>query len=351
VLVDFLKGKLDVFAWKPSDMNGIPREVVKHKLNIKPGLKPVKHRLHRFNDKKCKAIDEEIKKLLSSGFIREVFYPNPSLVKKKNKKWRMCVDYTGLNKACPKDPFPLPRIDQVVDSTAGCETLCFLDAYSGYHHIAMCIADQLATLFITPFGTYCYKTMPFGLKNAGATFERCMRHVFGELIGSIIEAYVDDIMVKSRKTGDLVPDLTEVFTKLRQHGVKLNPEKCIFRVPRGMLLGFVVSEHGIEANPEKISSIMDMGPIKNLKGVQHVTGCLAALSRFIARLRERSLPLYKLMKKSGHFSWTPEAQEALDSLKNMLKSSPILTAPTPEELIFLYITTTTQVVSAALVVE
>jgi hypothetical protein len=215
----------------------------------------------------------------------------------------------------------------------------------------MCIADQLATSFITPFGTYCYKTMPFGLKNAGATFERCMRHVFGELIGSIIEAYVDDIMVKSRKTGDLVPDLTEVFTKLRQHGVKLNPEKCIFRVPRGMLLGFVVSEHGIEANPEKISSIMDMGLIKNLKGVQHVTGCLAALSRFIARLGERSLPLYKLMKKSGHFSWTPEAQEALDSIKNMLKSSPILTAPTPEELIFLYITTTTQVVSATLVVK
>jgi hypothetical protein len=351
VLVDFLKAKLDEFAWKPSDMNGIPREVVKHKLNIKPGLKPVKQRLHRFNDEKCRAIDEEIKKLLSSGFIREVFYPNPALVKKKNKKWRMCVDYTGLNKACPKDSFPLPRIDQVVDSTAGCETLCFLDAYSGYHHIGMCIADQLATSFITPFGTYCYKTMPFGLKNAGATFERCMRRVFGELIGSIIEAYVDDIMIKSRKTSDLVPDLTEVFAKLSQHGVKLNPEKCIFRVPRGMLLGFVVSEHGIEANPEKISSIMDMGLIKNLKGVQHVTGCLAALSRFIARLGERSLPLYKLMKKSGHFSWTPEAQEALDSLKNMLKSSPILTAPTPEELIFLYITTTTQVVSAALVVE
>jgi hypothetical protein len=109
-----------------------------------------------------------------------------------------------------------------------------------------------------------------------------MRRVFGELIGRIIEAYVDDIVVKSKKIGDLVPDLTEVFVKLRQHGVKLNPEKCVFGVPRGMLLGFVVSERGIEANPEKISDIMDMGPIKNLKGVQRVTGCLAALSRFIA---------------------------------------------------------------------
>jgi hypothetical protein len=210
-------------------------------------------------------IGEEIEKLLSSGFIREVFHPewlaNPVLVKKKNKKWRMCVDYTGLNKACPKDLFPLPRIDQVVDSTAGCETLYFLDAYSGYHQIAMCIADQFATSFITPFSTYCYKTMPFGLKNAGATFEICMWRVFRERIGRIIEAYVNNIVVKSKKTGDLVLDLTEVFSKLRQHGVKLNPEKCVFGVPRGMLLGFVVSECSIEANPEKISAIMDMGPI------------------------------------------------------------------------------------------
>jgi hypothetical protein len=133
--------------------------------------------------------------------------------------------------------------------------------------------------------------------------------------------------------------------------VKLNLEKCIFGVPRGMLLGFVVSERGIEANPEKISAIMDMGPIKNLKGIQRVTGCLAALSRFIARFGERRLPLYKLMKKSNHFTWTPEAQEALDSLKNILKSPPILTAPTMEEPMLLYISVTTQVVSAALVVE
>jgi hypothetical protein len=133
--------------------------------------------------------------------------------------------------------------------------------------------------------------------------------------------------------------------------VKLDPDKCVFEVPRGMLLGFVVSERDIEANPEKISAIMEMGPIKNLKGVQRVTGCLAALSRFIARLGERSLSLYKLMKKSDHFTWTLEAQEALDSLKNLLKSPPILTAPTAEEPMLLYISATTQVVSAALVVE
>ena len=151
---------LDVFAWKPSDMPGIPREVTEHSLNIKPGSRPVKQRLRHFDDGKRQAIAEEINKLLAAGFIKEVYHPewlaNPVLVKKKNGKWRMCVDYTGLNKACPKDPFPLPRIDEIVDSTSGCETLCFLDAYSGYHQIAMNELDQLATSFITllvPFAT------------------------------------------------------------------------------------------------------------------------------------------------------------------------------------------------------
>jgi hypothetical protein len=124
--------------------------------------------------------------------------------------------------------------------------------------------------------------MPFELKSAGATFQRCTQQVFRELIRHIIEAYVDDIVIKSKKTDDLVPDLTEVFAKLRQHGVKLNPEKCVFGVPRGMLLDFVMLECDIEANSEKISAITNMGPIKNLKGVQHVTGSLTALSRFIA---------------------------------------------------------------------
>ena len=136
-LVDFLRNNKDIFAWKPSDMPGIPREVAEHALKIHPDSKPVKQRLRRFDKEKRRAIGEEIAKLLAAGFIREVYHPewlaNPVLVRKKNGKWRMCVDYTGLNKACPKDLFPLPRIDQIVDSTSGCETLCFLDAYSGYH--------------------------------------------------------------------------------------------------------------------------------------------------------------------------------------------------------------------------
>jgi hypothetical protein len=149
----------------------------------------------------------------------------------------MCIDYTSLNKACPKVPFPLPHIDQIVDSTAGCELLCFLDAYSGYHQIKMKESDQLATSFITPFGMFWYVTMPFGLRNAGATYQRCMQYVFGDHIGRMVEAYVDDIVVKTRKADDLVGDLGITFGCLRANRVKLNPEKCVFGVPRGMLLG------------------------------------------------------------------------------------------------------------------
>ena len=149
-------------------MPGIPREVAEHSLEIRAGSKPVKQRSRRFDEEKRKIIGEEIHKLLMAGFIKEVHHPdwlaNPVLVKKKNGKMRMCVDYTSLNKACPKVPFPLLRIDQIVDSTAGCETLSFLDAYSGYHQIKMKESDQLATSFITPFGMYCYVTMPFGLR-------------------------------------------------------------------------------------------------------------------------------------------------------------------------------------------
>ena len=126
----------------------------------------------------------------------------------------MCVDYTGLNNTCPKDPFPLLRIDQIVDSTSGCETLCFLDAYSGYHQITMKESDQLATSFITPFGSFCYVSMPFGLKNTRATYQRCMLKCFRDLIGRTIEAYVDNIMVKSKWADHLVANLEQTFAKL-----------------------------------------------------------------------------------------------------------------------------------------
>jgi hypothetical protein len=212
-------------------------------------------------------------------------------------------------------------------------------------------SDQLATSFITPFGMYCYVTMPFGLRNAGATYQRCMNHVFGEHIGRTVEAYIDDIIVKTRKASDLLSDLEATFRCLKAKGVRLNPEKCVFGVPRGMLLGFIVSKRGIEANTEKIAAITSMGPIKDLKGVQRVTGCLAALSHFISRFGERDLRLYHLLRKAECFTWTPEAEEALGNLKALLTNTSILVPPAAGEALLIYVAATTQVVSAAIVVE
>jgi hypothetical protein len=178
-----------------------------------------------------------------------------------------------------------------------------------------------------------------------------MQHVFGEHIGPTIEAYVDDIVVKTKKANNLINDLDIAFKCLWAKNIKLNPEKCIFGVPRGMLLGFIVSERGIKANPEKITAITKMGPIRDLKGVQRVTGCLAALSRFISCLGEKALPLYHLLNKSEHFSWTLKVEEALAKLKATLSISPILVPPTPGEPLLLYVAAMTQVVSAVLVVE
>jgi hypothetical protein len=178
-------------------------------------------------------------------------------------------------------------------------------------------SDRLTTSFIAQFGMFCYVTMPFGLRNAGATYKRCMQHVFGDHIGRTIEAYVDDIVVKTRKADDIVNDLRIAFDCLRGNGVKLNPENCVFRVPRGMLLGHIISQWGIEPNPEKVAALDRMGPIRDLKGVQKVLGCLTAMSRFISRLGEKCLPLYR----------TVEAQEALDKLKAMLARAPILMPP------------------------
>jgi hypothetical protein len=150
-------------------MPSIPRKVAEHSLDIWASSKPVRQRLRCFNKEKRRAIGEEIHKLLATKFIKEVFHPewlaNPVLVKKKNGKWRMCVDYTGLNKACPKHPFPLPRVDQIVDSTSGCE------------------ADQLMTSFVTPFGTYYYVTMPFGLKSAGLRISAVCSPFLGTSLG------------------------------------------------------------------------------------------------------------------------------------------------------------------------
>jgi hypothetical protein len=158
----------------------------------------------------------------------------------------MCIDYTSLNKACPKDPYPLPRIDQISDSTSGCDLLSFLDAYSAFHQIQMSREDRKHTAFVTVDGLYYYVVMSYGLKNALPTFVRAMSKTFGDPIREKVEVYVDDIMVKTKRGSTLVEDLTMVFDKLRATRTKLNPDKYVFGVSAGKLLGFLVSYRALK---------------------------------------------------------------------------------------------------------
>src|SRR6187397_3237078 len=196
-------------------MKGISPEVITHKLNVDPMHTPVKQKRRKFAPERNKIINEEIQNLLKTGKIREVKYPewlaNVVVVRKKNGKWRICIDFTDINKACPKDPFPLPHIDAMVDATAGHELLSFMDTYSGYNQILMHKDDQEKTAFITSQGIYCYKVMPFGLKNAGATYQRLVNKMFEDQLGETMEVYIDDMLVKSKKSKDHVDHLKQTF--------------------------------------------------------------------------------------------------------------------------------------------
>jgi len=193
--------------------------------------------------------------------------------------------------------------------------------------------------------------MPYGLRNALPTFVRAMNKTFGNLTRNIVEVYVDDIVVKTKEETTLVEDLGLVFDRLRATRTKLNPEKCVFGVSAGKLLGFLVSHRGIEANPAKIRAIRALMPPARIKDVQKLTGSLATLSHFISRLAERVLPFFKLLRKSGPFTWTEEAEQAFQELKQHLTSLPILVAPEPGGTLFLYLVASAEVVSMVLVAE
>uniref|UniRef100_A0A2N9F8W7 Integrase catalytic domain-containing protein n=1 Tax=Fagus sylvatica TaxID=28930 RepID=A0A2N9F8W7_FAGSY len=307
----------DVFAWTPYEAPGVDPEFVCHELNVSPEYKP--------------------------------WLSNTVVVKKKNGKWRVCVDFTDLNKACPKDPFPLPKIDQLVDSTAGHERMSFLDAFQGYHQIALRKEDQEKTAFITPRGVFCYKVMPFGLKNAGATYQRMVTKMFSEQLGKTVEVYIYDMVVKSVKGTDHVEDLEQVFGILRRHNLKLNASKCEFGVGSGKFLGFMVTQRGIEANLDQIAAIQGLQPPKNVREVQRLTGMAAALNRFISKSAEKCRPFFDLIKKEKRFACSEESDQAFERLKKYLSAPPLLSSPKEGEPLYIYLAASDKAVSAAII--
>ena len=190
----------------------------------------------------------------------------------------VCVDFTDLNRACPKDPFPMPRIDQLVDVTVDHPRMSFLDAFQRYHQIPLTTDDQEKTVFVNPVGNYHYKVMPFGLKNAGSTYQWMITKIFEPQLGKNVEVYIDDMVVKSKLVSEHLADFANIFKILRRHKLRLNASKCSFGVGSGKFLGYMVTYRGIEVNTDQIRAINSLQPPQNPKEVQKLNGMMAALN-------------------------------------------------------------------------
>ena len=239
-------------------MPGLNPTVAVHQLAAKNGSRPVKQAQRHFRPDLISLIENEVNKLIEAGFIREVKYPTwiSSIIpmRKKNAQIRVCADFRDLNNACPKDEFPVLIPELKIDATSGYEAMSFMDGSSGYNQIRMSPKDEELTAFRTPKGIYCYKVMPFGLKNAGATYQRAMQNIFDDLLHKNVECYVDDLVVKSRKRGNNLKDLRMVFECLRRFQLRMTPLKFAFVVTSGRYLCFIGSYQVIEIDQDKVNA-------------------------------------------------------------------------------------------------
>jgi len=323
-------------------MPGLDLDIVQHKLPLKPECPPIKQKLRRMKPEVSLKIKDEVEKQFNAGFLAVATYPqwvaNVVLVLKKDGKVRMCVDYRDLNCVSPKDDFPLPHIDILVDNTTKFSLFSFMDGFSGYNQIKMAPADIEKTTFITPWGTFCYKVMSFGLKNVGATYQRAMVTLFHDMIHKEIEVYVDDMIAKSRSEEEHLINLKKLFERLRKFKLRLNPAKCTFGVRSGKLLGFIVSQRGIEVDPNKVHAILEMPHPRTEKEVRGFMGRLNYIARFISQLTATCEPIFKLLRKNQVVEWNEDCQIAFNKIKQYLREPPILRLPVPGRPLILYLT-------------
>ena len=319
-----MRKNTDIFAWNAYEAPGVDPSFICHHLNVNPSITPKKQPPQRLSREHSDAIKDEVTKFKQAGAIKEVFYlewlANTVVVKKKNGIWWVCIDFTDLNKAYLKDPFPMPWIDQLVDATVGHPQMSFLDAFQGYHQIPLALEDQEKTAFVTPTRNYHYKVMPFGLKNAMSTYQRMMTKMFEPLLGKNIEVYIDDMVVKNKEVPDHVEDLRNIFETLREHKLCLNTSKCSFGVRPGKFLGYMVTHRGIEVNPNQVKVINNLQLPRNPKEVQKLTRMTTALNQFISRSADRCKPFFLLMNKWKGFEWTEECALAFQQLKEYLST-------------------------------
>lgn len=268
----------------------------------------------------------------------------------KNGKWRVCVNYINLKDACPKDWFSLPKIDQLVDATAGHAWLSFLNAYRDYHQIAMDPKDMEKMAFITPYGIYCYRVMPFGLKNSGATFTRAIFKMPHAQIGHTVEEYIDDLVVKSQKESNHLRE-ADVFEILKPHKLRLNAEKCAFGFCAGKFLGHLATRQGIEADPCQIMAVTNLQPPRTIREIQRLTSIAATLNKFINKPSNKCHTFFQALKGESRrsFEWTVDCDLAVNELKSYLSSAPLLVKPKEFENLYLYLVVSSHAMSLALV--
>jgi len=326
-----------------------------HRLSIYMDAKLVAQKKRKQGEEKREAVKKEVVKLMAANFVKEAKYTtwlaNIVMVKKANDMWRMCTDYRDLNKSCPKEAYPLPSIDRLVDGAARHKILSFLDAYSSYNQIRMHLGDREKTSFMTEEANFYYEVMPFGLKNTGATYQQLMNEVFHGLIGRNVEVYMGDIVVKSDSCEQHRDDLVEVLGALRRYNMRLNPEKCVFSMEGEKFLGVMLMHRGIEANLNKCQAIVEKRSPKNVKEVQKLVGKLTAKARFIPRLVEKSGPIISLLKKRSKFEWSEECEEIFAQIKQFMAIPPVIQKPLHGQTIMVYLSISKEAISSVLVEE
>eukprot|EP00253_Pinus_taeda_P007765 PITA_07765 len=248
-------------------------------------------------------------------------------VRKKNGDIRICIDFRNLNRASLKGNFPLPSMERILQSVAGSELMSFLDGFSGYNQVLVHPDDQLKTTFRTKWGTYAYQKMPFGLINAGETFQRAMNIAFMGLINRTVVVYLDDITVFSKERSNHLQDLNQIFQRCKRYGISLNPKKSFFAPDQGKLLGFIVSRDGIYIDPDRIKEISEIPFPHNKKSMQSFLGQINFVKRFVPDFSHIILPLQKMFKKNFVFKWGPLEKEAFDLIKQSIINAPSLNTP------------------------
>ncbi|XP_070676246.1 uncharacterized protein [Malus domestica] len=336
----------DCFAWHYTEMPGLDPTLVEHRMPINEGYKPVKQAPRRMSNEIEEKVKEEIERLVKAGFIRPAKYVEwlaniVPVLKAVTKAVRCCVDYRNINGATPKDEYPMPMADLSIDAVAKHKVLSFMDGNAGYNQIKMAPEDIHKTTFRCPgyVGAYEYLVMPFGLKNAGATYQRAMNAIFHDLIGQSMEVYIDDIVVKSKTEEQHLEDLKQTLARMRIHKLKMNPKKCAFGVRAGNFLGFLVHQKGVEVDKNKSRAIMESPSPTNKVQLQRLLGKINFLRRFIANLAGKIQPPTPLLrlKDKENFEWGPPHQQAFDSIKAYLTSPPVLVPPQRGKPLKLYI--------------